>query len=222
MSGLGTGIGKASLPNSPLLNRMFSDQMSSMSNTSLPTATGAPFEDLRRRLATINGSASSLNLAQTTPRSTLSPILPPHSSALASGAISPSETETLELGRPASPTESVVSTSNTNNSTSFRPLSRMQIGAGGSVNAESSGSQKAAPAIGSSKTNALGLLDTHTHAHHQWHLRSDMDSSPERSGRTTPMSMSQTIRAPPLNRPRVSSMLPISTYGGWIDPLTNK
>ncbi|KAE9405511.1 hypothetical protein BT96DRAFT_988303 [Gymnopus androsaceus JB14] len=183
---------------SPLLNRFFSDQIST---TGPPTA-GAPFEDLRRRLATINGSASSLSLApqaQATPRSTLSPIIPQPSSALASGAISP---DTID--RPASPTESVVSTSN---STSFRPLSRMQIG--GSVSGE--GSQKAAPAVGSSKTNALGLLDTHSH------LRTE--SSPERSGRTTPLSMSQTIR--PLNRPRVPSMLPISTYDGQEAGISN-
>ncbi|KAF9078567.1 hypothetical protein BDP27DRAFT_1378971 [Rhodocollybia butyracea] len=170
-------LGKVSLPSSPLLNRVF---------TSAP----APFEDLRRRLATINGSASSLGLASQTQtiRSALSPV-PPSTPMLTSGAISP------VIDRPSSPTESVVSTSN---SASFRPLSRMQLGG----NSSGDGSQKAAPAIGSSKTNALGLLDTHSHMLGE--------SSPERSG--TPLSISQTIR--PLNRPRVPSMLPISTYDG--------
>ncbi|KAF5392892.1 hypothetical protein D9757_000800 [Collybiopsis confluens] len=183
-------IGKASLPGTPLLNRIFSDQMS----VSGASTSGAPFEDLRRRLATINGSASSLSVAPQaqTPRSAPSPILPPPSSAFASGAISPIDE------RPSSPTESIVSASN--NSASFRPISRMQVGGGSSVD----GSQKAAPAIGSSKTNALGLLDTHSQL--------QTEPSLERSGRTTPLSMSQTIR--PLNRPRVASLLPISTYDG--------
>ncbi|KAJ3746567.1 hypothetical protein DFH05DRAFT_1607341 [Lentinula detonsa] len=182
-------LGRASLPSSPLSNRLLNDQMG-------PPSSGAPFEDLRRRLATINGSASSLSLApqvQGTPSPSLPLQLPPPSSALASGAISPALAE-----RPGSPTESVVSTSN--NSTSFRPLSKMQFSGGMSGDS----SQKAAPAIGSSKTNALGLLDTHSHL--------QTESSPDQSGRTTPLSMSQTIRPP--NRSRVPSLLPISTYDG--------
>ncbi|ESK97721.1 phosphoinositide 3-kinase regulatory subunit 4 [Moniliophthora roreri MCA 2997] len=146
-----------------------------------------PFEDLRRRLATINGSTSSLSVAQTPSRSPLSPLAVPPAS-LAGVATSP------VAERPGSPTESVVSTTN---STSFRPLSRMQMGT-------STDTQKAAPAIGSSKTNALGLLDSHTH------LRTE--TSPERSGRSSPLSMSQTIRPAP--RLRVSSVVPISTYDG--------
>ncbi|KAJ4489999.1 hypothetical protein J3R30DRAFT_3277445 [Lentinula aciculospora] len=185
-------LGKTSLPNSPLLNRPLSDQI----NSSAPSNSGAPFEDLRRRLATINGSTSSLSLAPQAPathRSSLPLHLSHPSSSLASGAISPAMAE-----QPDSPTESVVSPSN--NSASFKPLSRMQFG--GSVSGD--GSQKAAPAIASSKTNALGLLDTHLHL--------QTESSPEHSGRTTPVSMSQTIR--PLAQSRLPSLMPISTYDG--------
>lgn len=153
-----------------------------MSRVSSVDHSGAPFEDLRRRLATINGSSSSIMLTPPRdPRSALSPITPNFPTL---GVSSPIE-------RPVSPTDSVVSTAN---STTFRPLSRMQFG---------SVDQKAAPAIGSSKTIAVGLLDARSK------LRSD--GSPERSGRSSPMSMSATIRGPFRNR--TPSLLPISTYG---------
>ncbi|KAJ3716433.1 hypothetical protein C8R42DRAFT_697915 [Lentinula raphanica] len=182
-------LGRLSIPNSPLPNRPIGEQLSAVG----PSSSGAPFEDLRRRLATINGSASSLNLTPQSPATPRSSLPPQQSSLASAGAISPVFAE-----RPGSPTESVVSTSN--NSASFRPLSRMQFSGGISAD----GSQKAAPAIGSSKTNALGLLDTHSHL--------QTESSPEQSGRSTPLSMSQTIR--PLSRTRLPSMLSISTYDG--------
>jgi phosphoinositide-3-kinase regulatory subunit 4 len=147
--------------------------------------TGAPFEDLRRRLATINGSSSSIILTPPRePRTALSPIAATPGFPVV-GISSPIE-------RPGSPTDSVVSTAN---STTFRPLSRMQFGG--------ADGQKAAPAVGSSKTNAVGHLDGRSK------LRSD--GSPEPSGRSSPMSMSTTIRGP--LRQRVPSLLPISTYG---------
>ncbi|KAF7292927.1 hypothetical protein MIND_01191800 [Mycena indigotica] len=155
----------------------------------------APFEDLRRRLATINGSSSSIILSP--PRNaTMSPSLSISSAAaVAVGAPSPIE-------RPVSPTDSVVSTTN---STTFRPLSRMQLGG-------TTDSQKAAPAVGSSKTNAIGLLDGRVK------LRSD--GSPERSGTTSPLSMSTTtIRGP--TRSRVPSLQPISTYDGQEAGISN-
>ncbi|KAJ7057004.1 hypothetical protein C8F01DRAFT_1153032 [Mycena amicta] len=157
---------------------------------------GAPFEDLRRRLATINGSSSSLVLTPPRePRSTgLSPSISIPSVTNAAGVSSPIE-------RPVSPTDSVVSTAN---STVFRPLSRMQFGG-------STDSQKAAPAVGSSKTNAVGLLDGRVK------LRSD--GSPERSGTSSPMSMSATIRAP--FRQRIPSLQPISTYDGQEAGISN-
>lgn len=153
---------------------------------SLDQAGGAaPFEDLRRRLATINGSTSSLSVTHI-PRDpwVASPSLP-FGSPLAAPA-SP-----VLQDRPASPTESTISTTN---SVSFRPLSVLQVG--------STDGQKAAPAIGSSKTNVTGLLEAHSK------LRSE--SSPERSGRSSPMSMSTTLRAPTSKAP---PLLPISTYG---------
>ncbi|KAK7461133.1 Serine/threonine-protein kinase [Stygiomarasmius scandens] len=164
------------------------------------TPSSAPFEDLRRRLATINGSASSLGVAHTPPRSSaLSPIATAPSLTLPSapsGLLSPTvESKDKEReNRPGSPTESVVSTAN---STSFRPLSKMQVG--------SIDSQKAAPAVGSSKTNALGLLDSHSQ------LKSDASPEQSGSGADTPSSQPQTIR--PV-RPRLASLNPISTYDG--------
>ncbi|KAL5523732.1 hypothetical protein ACEPAG_7905 [Sanghuangporus baumii] len=95
----------------------------------------APFEDLRRRLATINGSATSLSSGGG--RERLTPQrLPP-----AIQELPPSVPM-----RPSSPTESVVSTTN---SVSIRP--RFSIG--------SVDGAKAAPAVGSIRTNAIGLLE---------------------------------------------------------------
>ncbi|KAF7329785.1 hypothetical protein MKEN_00241800 [Mycena kentingensis (nom. inval.)] len=173
--------------------RRTSTQGTPLLSPGLSSHSGAPFEDLRRRLATINGSGSSIVL--TPPRNAaLSP-----TNATPTVSIPPSSSAAGE--RPVSPTDSVVSTAN---STSFRPLSRMQFG--------TADSQKAAPAVGSSKTNAVGLLDGRVK------LRSD--GSPERSGRSSPMSMStSTIRAP--FRQRVPSLQPISTYDGQDAGISN-
>jgi phosphoinositide-3-kinase regulatory subunit 4 len=149
---------------------------------------GAPFEDLRRRLATINGSTSSLKgrerrhslaSAQTGP-------------GLMATAVSTLPDMPTPLERPGSPTESMASASN---SSAFRGLQRLSIGAGDS--------QKAAPAVGSSKTNVTGLLEVASK------MRSE--SSPERSGRSSPVSVAGTVRGQ--TRPRVPSLAPISTYG---------
>ncbi|KAK0194518.1 hypothetical protein F5146DRAFT_1036233 [Armillaria mellea] len=161
------------------------------SSGDLNISQGAPFEDLRRRLATINGSASSLSVAQSPrePRSTLSPVMIPSSSSTSvSGPLSPTIPE-----RPVSPSESVLSAAN---STTIRPSSRLHIG--------SMDGQKAAPAVGSFKTNVAGVLDTHAK------MRSE--GSPEPSGRSTPLSMTATIRNP--SRSHVPSVLPISSYDG--------
>ena len=142
-------------------------------------STGAPFEDLRRRLSAFNGSGASVpsrppSLAPLSPRAVTSPTvseLPP------------------TIDRPGSPTESVFSTT-----ASVRPL-RMHMGG-------SADSQKAAPAVGSSRTNATGLLEATA--------RMRSDGSPERSERTSPVSIAGTIRGYQGKR---SSPLPISTYG---------
>ncbi|KAJ3911122.1 hypothetical protein F5877DRAFT_86442 [Lentinula edodes] len=80
--------GGIAMPGSPLSIRPFSDYMNFVG----PPSSEVPFEDLHRRLATINGSAASLSLAPqtpTAPRSSLPSHLPQPSPALASGAISP-------------------------------------------------------------------------------------------------------------------------------------
>ena len=171
------------------LNRISSGEYSS--------TTGAPFEDLRRRLATINGSTSSLSVANypRDPRQTLPPVATSTTASL-SAAASPIITD-----RPPSPTESIVSTTN---SVSMRPLSRLQVG--------STDGQKAAPAIGSSKANATGLLEAH------FKLRSD--GSPDESGRSSPMSMSTTLKGP--RAARGPSSLAISTYGKFSSFLSER
>ena len=152
----------------------------------------APFEDLRRRLATINGSASSLNIHHVS-KSSASP---------GSGVMSPSPSATPPNNKPSSPltasaperssspTESIISATN---SASFRPLSKVPIGS-------SFEGQKAAPAVGSSKMNVAGVLEPHSK------LRLEGVGSAEISGRSSPQS---TIRwgRPPL------AINPISTYG---------
>lgn len=153
--------------------------------------TGAPFEDLRRRLATINASGSSLNLVNTPRdgRALLSPVANSSTTSLSA----PNAT----LGhpdRPPSPTESIVSTTN---SVAFRSTTRLQVG--------STDGQKAAPAIGSSRANATGLLEAH------FNIRSE--SSPDESGRSSPIAMSATIRGP--RALRSPSSLAISTYGKY-------
>lgn len=62
---------------------------------------------------------------------------------------------------------------------------------------------KAAPAVGSSKTNAVGLLDAHSKL---W----DQEGSSERSGRSSPVSLATTTRP---QRSRHTPLQPISTYG---------
>lgn len=143
---------------------------------------GTPYEDLRRRLATLNASGSSLSLtsAAREHRSVTSPL--PSLSSQPAGLTLPSA-----FDRPGSPTESVVS--NTNSAT-LRP-NRLYIG--------SIDGQKAVAAVGSSKANATGLLEAPSK------LRSE--GSPERSGRDSPHS---TLRG---GRHGAPSILPISTYG---------
>jgi phosphoinositide-3-kinase regulatory subunit 4 len=65
-------------------------------------------------------------------------------------------------------------------------------------------SPKAAPAVGSSKTNAVGLLDAHSK------LSKDQEGSPEGSGRSSPASVALTTRP---YKSRHASLQPISTYG---------
>ncbi|KAF8065194.1 hypothetical protein FPV67DRAFT_1501752 [Lyophyllum atratum] len=176
----------------PILSPTWTNRISSADHSSA----GAPFEDLRRRLATINGSVSSVGLGPPPPRGNYSPIAGvPSTSTSAIHNISGLPT-THE--RPSSPTESILSTAN---SQTFRPTSRLHIG--------STDGQKAAPAIGASRANATGLLDAHSK------IRSE--ESPDLSGRSSPISLSTTLR----QRPRFPSLLPISTYDGQEPGISN-
>ena len=149
----------------------------------------APFEDLRRRLAALNGSTSSLGQGYVN-RDVRS------SSPLVTGPSVASTSLPAAPDRSASPTESIVSTSN---SSTFRATQRLQVG--------STDGQKAAPAIGSSKTNVTGLLEASSK------LR--QEGSPDPSGRSSPVSAAGTFRG---QRPRVPSLLPVSIYGSSSAP----
>lgn len=150
-------------------------------------STGAPFEDLRRRLSAFNGSGTSLPLSPV-PRapSVVSAQFSPRPPSVVSTADLPPAFDTQP--RPPSPPESVLSATN---SAQPRQLQRLQVG---------STDTKAAPAVGSSRANATGLLEATA--------RMRSDGSPERSGRTSPVSATGTIRGQ-----RRPSIAPISTYG---------
>lgn len=141
-------------------------------------------DELRRRLAAINSSGSSLNLtAAARERAAVA-----QSPSLPGPGLAPPPAH----DRPSSPTDSVVSTTN---SSVLRVPHRLQVG--------STDGQKAAPAVGSSNTNAVGVLEAPS--------RMRSDASPERSGRSSPTSTAagtrQTVRS------RATSLQPISTYG---------
>ncbi|OBZ66825.1 putative serine/threonine-protein kinase VPS15 [Grifola frondosa] len=149
---------------------------------------GAPFEDLRRRLAIINGSATSVTAPGA--RDVRSPLPPPIDTAALPPATSTDLPQTFD--RPGSPSESVISTTN---SSAFHAVHRFHIGGDG---------QKAAPAVGSSKASATGLLDAHPI------VRTEV--SPDPSGRSSPVSVAGTVRGQ--ERLRVPSIAPISSYDG--------
>ena len=183
MSSLGY-TGKSPVPGTPRSHRALS--------VDIGPSSGAPFEDLRRRLATINGSANSLAMP---PVSRDTRATPSMSSQLNKVPIMSPEVAIIQQ-RPGSPTESVLSTTG---SAVLRTTARgLHMG---------SFEQKAAPAVGSSKTNATGLLEAASK------MRSE--GSPERSGRSSPTSVSGggTLRGAPPHRPRALSLLPISSYG---------
>ncbi|KAJ7594229.1 hypothetical protein C8J56DRAFT_926236 [Mycena floridula] len=194
---LKTRLAETSLPSSRVPTRKPSSEFSARNILSPPRGSrsdsnnvGAPFEDLRRRLATINGSTSSVGITQATRDFRVLP-----SPITTSFAASPAQNDL----RPPSPTESLLSTTN---SSTFRPLNRMQVGA--------TDGQKAAPAVGSSKTNVAGFLDSH--------LKLRSEGSSEWSGRSSPTMMSNTLR--PVVRHQ-SFALPISSYDGQEQGISN-
>ncbi|KAI6038614.1 hypothetical protein EDC04DRAFT_2896147 [Pisolithus marmoratus] len=173
-----------------LLARLSSPRTSLSGNDSGPAA----YEELRKKLSGINQSTVSLNLAAGTrdknfvSPSTAAPSTNPQPTSLAPPNPSPGH------DRPSSPTDSVVSTTN---SLTLRSPVRLQIG--------STDGQKAAPAVGSSNTNAIGIFEA---------PRMRTEASPQVSGRTTPVSAVGVSRQG--HRRRASSLNPMSTYGGGV------
>lgn len=159
-----------------------------LTSHTIDSPSGAPFEDLRRRLATINGSASSLNVPHLN-RESRSSTSPPTTTNMPQAPLPPSSPSLTD--RPGSPTESVVSTST---SAPFHPISRMQIGG--------TDGQKAAPAVGSFKTNVSGVLEAHS--------KLFPDGSPAPSGRTSPLSAAGTSRG---TQPQLTPLLPTGNHG---------
>lgn len=181
-------LSRSSRRSSDVWARLGTPRMSRATSVDHPPNTPA-VGDLRRRLATMN-SSSSLNLAAA-------------ARERAGHAAAPSGTTTSSLAppnptpahdRPSSPTDSVLSTTN---SLALRAPHRLQVGSGDG--------QKAAPAVGSSNANAVGVLEAPSR------IRSEC--SPERSGRSSPISTVGPARQSQTLRPRVTSLQPISTYG---------
>ncbi|KAG1795617.1 uncharacterized protein HD556DRAFT_1471709 [Suillus plorans] len=146
-------------------------------------ATNPALEDLKPRLAAMSGSSSSLNLTATARerQAVQSPSLPPSNPQPATLAL---RAQPAGHDRPSSPTDSVVS--NTNSST-IRTAHRLHVG--------STDGQKAAPAMRA-------------------------EGSPEQPGRSSPISLAGIARG--VIRPRIASMLPISTYDGPEPGINNR
>lgn len=143
--------------------------------------------ELRRKLVNLNQSVTSLNAAgPARDKNVASPAAPIPSTSQPTSLAPPNPPAGHD--RPSSPTDSIVSTTN---SLALRIPLRLQVG--------STDGQKAAPAVGSSNTNAVGVLEAPR-------IRAEL--SPEISGRTTPVS---TVRN--FHRPRVSSLPAMVTHG---------
>ena len=148
-------------------------------------------DDLRRRLAVINGSSSSLtHQADRGRRSSASPSRP-------SAATSPvrQDPPTGAEIRPPSPTDSAVSSAV--DGSSLLPRVLLQVG--------SIDNQKAPAAVGSIRTNAIGLLEAPI-------VSRFGDDDLITSGRTSPISHAGTLRAE--QRSSMQSARPYSiTFG---------
>lgn len=150
-------------------------------------------DDLRRRLGVINGSSSSLSHLPDGERHTSasssrhSTVTSPIGQDLPPGA---------EL-RPSSPTDSVISSAV--DSSSLRPRALLHVG--------STDNQKAPAAVGSVKTNAVGLLETPS-------VPRLVDDDLMTSGRSSPVSNTGTLRAD--HRSSMHSARPYSvTFGAF-------
>lgn len=139
--------------------------------------TGAPLEDLRRRLTAMNGSNASFGSLLNRERGSLMP----QSQRTPTSA---SDVPQHIPARPSSPTESIISATN---SVSQRP--RFSIGSFDGV--------KVAPAVGSIRANAVGLLEAPGRA------PTEGDLERLRSGLTSPVSFAQNLRE--LHSPSISA-----------------
>ena len=183
-----TDRSRSSRRSSEMLTQLGTPRMSRAASVD-PTPNTPALDELRRRLAAINNSGSSLNLAAAArERAGLAAAQSPSLPGPATSGLAPPPAH----DRPSSPTDSVISTTN---SSVLRVPHRLQVG--------STDGQKAAPAVGSSNTNAVGVLEAPS--------RMRSDCSPERSGRSSPTSTAAATRQ--TVRSRVTSLQPISTYG---------
>ena len=194
-SRIATDLSRSSRRSSDMLARLGTPRMSRSTSVDHPHNTPA-FDELRRRLTTMNSSGSSLNLAAAAREraghaAAQSPLPGTTTSMLAPPNPHPAH------DRPSSPTDSVVSTTN---SSALRVPHRIHVG--------STDGQKAAPAVGSSNANAVGVLEAPS--------RMRSECSPERSGRSSPISTAGPTRQ--TFRSRVTSLQPISTYGMYHPP----
>jgi phosphoinositide-3-kinase, regulatory subunit 4 len=132
-------------------------------------------DDLRRRLVGINGSSSSLtHLADRERRASASSTRP----SIVPSPVGPDPPTGVEQLRPSSPTDSVVSSAV--DGSSLRPRALIHVG--------STDNQKAPAAVGSVKTNAVGLLETPS-------VPRLGDDDLSASGRSSPVSNPGTLRA---------------------------
>lgn len=130
---------------------------------------GAPLDDLRRRLTAMNGSNASFGSLVSRDRGALPP------TSYRASTMTSADTPQPGPPRPGSPTESMTSATN---SVSMRP--RFSIG--------SFDGMKVAPAIGSIRTNAIGLLEA------PGRVVGEGELDRLRSGLTSPVSFSHNIR----------------------------
>lgn len=155
-----------------------------------------PFDDLRRRLAVMNGSSSSLShLGDRERRCSVSSARP---SMLVSPVV-PDPPFSLDP-RPPSPTDSVVSS--TVDGSALRPKALLHVG--------STDNQKAPAAVGSVKANATGVLEAPIVPR----LGGDEMIN---SGRSSPVSNAGTLRAD--HRSSMHSTRPYSLTFGKLKPI---
>ena len=175
----------STLPSSPRLSQP------SNADGSVSTRDGTVVDDLRRRLAQMEGSSSSLGIPQRP--------LPRKESltSIQSMINSPANTDISSLQTTSVPSPS-----------SVRPSSPSESVMSGGIDILRRKHQKAAPAmVGSIHTNAIGTLEAPKAR------TGDDETIPSASGRTSPISMAGTVRGGIPSTKRRTSMQQFTTYG---------